>query len=114
MLPARNRISKQLLPAVLKQNKAFRADYLTLRLHLHHQGDLDWGKPAKLAVIINNKTLPRSVDRHLVKRRLHAILEPLWAKLGNNLDLIIQVTKNPLKLSFRELENEVLGLLKNI
>lgn len=111
MLPTKNRISKQLLPAILKQNKAFSADHLTLRLHLRHQGDLDWGKPAKLAVIISNKTLPRSVDRHLIKRRLHAILGPLWAKLGDNRDIIIQVTKNPLKLSFGELEKEVLSLV---
>lgn len=114
MLPVKNRISKQLLPVVLKQNKAFKADYLTLRLHLRHQGEINFNQPAKLAVIVSNKILPRSVDRHLIKRRLHAILEPLWGKLADNLDLIIQVTKNPLKLSFKELETEVLDLLKNI
>ena len=112
MLPVKNRITKQLLPVILKQNKAFRAEYLTLRLHLRHEGEVGYGQPAKLAVIIANKTLSCSVDRHLIKRRIHAILGPSWPQINNNLDLIIQINKSPIDLSFNNLKNEILSILK--
>jgi len=113
MLSAKFRLKKQFFPLVLKQNKAFSGDYLTLRVHRRLEIETNFKKVSNWAVVISNKVIPHSVDRHLIKRRIHAILEKLLAQIPDNLDIIIQINKNPLKLSFLELENELVVALKD-
>ena len=112
MLPVKNRIKKELLPPVLKQNRVFSSSHLNLRVHHRLSTEENYGQSARLAVIIPNKVSPLSTDRHLIKRRIQAVLEKIWVTIGDNLDIIVQVKESPLKLEFCDLEKEILDLLK--
>ncbi|MFA6476338.1 MAG: ribonuclease P protein component [Candidatus Paceibacterota bacterium] len=112
MLPVKYRIKKELLPLVLKQNKVFPSKYFNLRVHHRLSTEANYDKNPRLAVVIGNKVSPLSVGRHLIKRRIHAILEKVWLEVEGNLDLIIQVKENLEKTTFIDLEKDLLGLLK--
>lgn len=115
MLPLKYRIKKQSLPVVLKKNKVFSADFYDLRVHHRLNDNPDYNKPAKLAVVVANKVIPSSVKRHLIKRRIHTVLEKKWSCFGVNIDLIIQIKdKKILELSLIDLEKSLLGLLKSV
>ena len=112
MLPVKNRIKKELLPLVLKQNKVFPSSFFNIRVHHRLSTELNYGQNARLAVTIPNKVSPLASSRHLIKRQIHAVLEKIWPEVITNLDLIVQVKENPVKMDFQDLEKELLNLLK--
>lgn len=112
MLPVKYRIKKELLPLVLKQNRVFSSSNFSLRLHNRFEAEPNWGKQSRLAVIISNKIAPLSTRRHLIKRQIHAVLEKVWSATANNLDIIIQVKGDVLKLDFPDPDKELLDLLR--
>lgn len=112
MLPVKYRIKKELLPLVLKQNKVFPSNLFNLRVHHRLSTEANYSKDSRVAVVIGNKVSPLSVGRHLVKRRIHAVLEKVWPEVLINIDIIVQVKENIEKMEFSESEKELLSLLK--
>lgn len=108
MLPAKNRIKKGFLPDILKQSRPFSSAYFVLRVHL--RGDLVVPHP-RVAIIISKKVAPKAVDRHLIKRRISAVLEKI-IRQARDVDFIFLAQRNILELSPSELEKELLNLLK--
>jgi ribonuclease P protein component len=112
MLPVKYRIKKEFLPTVLKQNKAFSSPKINLRVHFRSASELNFNKQSRLAVIVSKKVAPLAITRHLIKRRIMAVLEKVWLTIPDNLDIIIQIKEDVSKLDFSDLEKEVLVLLK--
>jgi ribonuclease P protein component len=112
MLPVKYRIKKEFLPLVLKQNKVFPSKYFNLRVHHRLSTEANYGKDSGVAVVIGNKVSPLSVGRHLIKRRIHAVLEKVWLKIVANLDIIIQVKESLDKVAIKDLEKELFELLE--
>lgn len=112
MLPVKYRIKKEFLPLVLKKNKVFSSPHFNIRVHNRLSSESNFGQDSRIAVIISNKVAPLSVSRHLIKRRLHGILEKIWGEMVKDIDFILQVKENTLDLGASELENELLGLLR--
>lgn len=112
MLPVKYRIRKDSLPLVLKQNKVFPSVYLDLRVHNRLSTEFNYGQSSRVAVVIPNKVSPLSTSRHLIKRRIHAVLEKIWPDLSFSKDIIVQIKKSPLELSREELEKEIFGVLR--
>ena len=112
MLPVKYRIKKEFLPLVLKQNKVFSSPNFNLRLHNRFEAEPGFNKQTRLAVIIPNKITPLSTGRHLLKRRIHAVLEKVWPATKNNLDIIVQIKENASKLDFSDLDKEIIDLLR--
>ena len=100
------------MPLVLKQNNVFSSPNFNLRLHYRSLAEPNFNKQARLAVIIPNKITPLSTGRHLIKRRIHAVLEKVWSVTGNNLDVIVQIKENASKLNFSDLDKEIVDLLR--
>jgi ribonuclease P protein component len=61
------------------------------------------------AVVVSKKAAKRSVDRHLLKRRIKAVMKP-WCTAGRV--LIIHARSGAVSLPFRELESELTELLR--
>jgi len=112
MLPVKYRIKKDFLPTVLKQNKAFSSPKINLRVHFRSASEPNFNKQVRLTVIISKKVAPLAVTRHLIKRRVIAVLEKVWLTIPNNLDVVVQVKEDVSKLNFSDLEKDVLALLK--
>ncbi len=112
MLPVKYRINKELLPLVLKQNRVFSSPSLNIRVHNRLSTEENYGQSPRVAVVIGNKVVPLSARRHLIKRRLHAILEKIWPEVVNNSDIIIQVKEDLSRLEFKQFEEEVLALIR--
>lgn len=108
MLPTKNRIGKGFLPDILRQSRPFNSAYFVLRVHLRGEEEVPY---PRIAIVISKKVAKRAVDRHLIKRRISAILERLVKQLKIS-DLVFLVQKNTLELSTEDLEKELLGPLK--
>lgn len=61
------------------------------------------------AVVVSKKAAKRSVDRHLLKRRIKAVLKP-WLTSGRL--IIIHVRPGAMELPFAALEAELTALLR--
>jgi ribonuclease P protein component len=66
---------------------------------------------AGMAVIVSKKTVRLSVARHLLKRRIHAILRP-WS--NSNLACVVYARAGADTLPFSLLKQELEGLLQRI
>lgn len=108
MLPTKNRIGKGFLPDILRQSRPFSSAYFVIRVHLRKE---DLAPYPRIAIVISKKVAGRAVDRHLIKRRISAILENLINQF-KIVDFIILVQKNTLELKKEDLERDLLGLLK--
>ena len=106
MLPVDRRIKKQTLPFIFKQNRAYSSEFFILRVNFPAVVKIN-ANQSRFAVIVANKTIPRAVDRHLVKRRIHQLIQEFKNLKKENLNLIIQIKKSPLNLTMEELKTEL-------
>lgn len=69
-------------------------------------------KPIRFGVVINTRVSKKSVVRNKLKRRIKAVILNAPDKFKNNFAVIINVSKSATGLSFEEIKNELLDLLK--
>lgn len=69
---------------------------------------LAYGKGQGVAVVVSKAVAKRSVDRHLIKRRILSIVRPF---VREDRYLVIYAKKPALTLSFKALSEELTGLL---
>lgn len=68
--------------------------------------------PTLFSFVVPNKVKKTSVGRHLIKRRLTAVVEKLLITIKPGFLAIIFVKKDVSTLPFVEVEKEVVGLLR--
>ncbi len=103
MLPKRNRLKTEDFKDMRKM-RTMHAPHFFLRI-----GPLSSAEN-KAAVIVGSSTYKKAVDRNLLRRRMYHVLKKHFPLLKGVTTVTFK--KGALDLSFRELEAELLTLLK--
>ena len=107
MLPKKFRATKKEIENTLKNGKIISAGFIYAKVSYR---DL---KNPTFAIIVPKKTEKTSVGRHLLKRRVGAVLESIIPSIENfNRTIIFFVQKSTTKPDFSEIKKSVLEILK--
>jgi len=68
--------------------------------------------PTLFSFVVPNKVKKTSVGRHLIKRKMTAVVEKALSDIKNGWSVIIFTKKDISKLSFNEIEKDIWELLK--
>jgi len=107
MLPLKSRVKKELFPKIMKEGFFSHGNNLYIRF-LDRKDSL----PPLFSIVVPNKVKKTSVGRHLIKRRISAVLEKLYSTLKLGFSVLIFVKKDISTLRIIEIEEELLELLK--
>jgi ribonuclease P protein component len=107
MLPTNRRVRKESFEKVLKDGVFVHSTNLYLR-YIDRKDDL----PSLFAFVVPNKVKKTSVGRHLIKRRLIAVVEKFLITIKPGFLVVVFVKKDISTLPFVEINKEVLELLK--
>lgn len=107
MLPTKRRIKKEFFPKIIKEGVFVSGDNFYLRL-LNRKDNL----PTLFAFVVPLKVKKTSVGRHLIKRKLTAVVEKVLLDIKPDFSIIFFVKKDVSRLL--NIEKEVLGLLTKV
>jgi ribonuclease P protein component len=109
MLPLKSRVKKDLFPKIMKEGVFLHDNNFYVRF-LDRKDSL----PSLFSFVVPNKVKKTSVGRHLIKRRMSAVVEKLLITLKPGISAIIFAKKDVSKVPFGEIEKEITELLKRI
>jgi len=109
MLPINSRVKKELFPKIMKEGVFLHGTNFCLRF-LDRKDSL----PSLFSFVVPNKVKKTSVGRHLIKRRMSAVVEKLLITLKPGISAILFAKKDVTKVPFEEIEKEITELLKRI
>ena len=107
MLPIKSRVKKDLFPKIMKEGVFLHGNNFYMRL-LNRNDTLS----PLFSFVVPNKVKKTSVGRHLIKRRLSAVVEKLLITLKPGISAIIFAKKDVSKAPFGEIKKEITELLK--
>ena len=107
MLPLKSRVKKDLFPKIMKEGSFLHGGSFYLRL-LDRKDSL----PTLFAFVVPNKVKKTSVGRHLIKRKMSAVVEKLLINLKPGFSTVIFAKKDVSKAPYSEIEKEIIELLK--
>lgn len=107
MFPRRERLSRELIPSIIKSGRRFSSPHLSVLIPKN--GVLP-PKKRGYAVIIPKKAERLSVKRHAIKRRILAALRQLTLPPA----LIIFPYSSASSVSYQDIKNEIEELLSKI
>ncbi|MBP6860480.1 MAG: ribonuclease P protein component [Candidatus Pacebacteria bacterium] len=99
MLPRRQRLSRPGFAALSRGKRAASAHFLVIFAPPPARG---------CAVVVPKKVASRAVDRHLLKRRVSAVIGPSCSSIGA---LVVHAKPGALALSYPALRQELLTLI---
>ena len=106
MLPIKRRVKKESFPKIMKDGVFLHAPNLYLRF-LDRKDE----SPSLFGFVVPNKVKKTSVGRHLIKRKMSAVVEKALSDIKSGLSVIIFCKKDVSTLSYTEIEKEILELL---
>lgn len=107
MLPRKSRVNKEKdWQKVHKKGASFYSKEAVLKYIKKIKGD------TRIGFIVGVKVSKKANQRNLIKRRLRAIFKKYKEDLKTGVDIIIITRPGIVRLSFKELEQIVLGLLR--
>jgi len=106
MLPIKRRIKKDSFGKIMKEGVFVHADNFYLRL-LDRKDTL----PSLFSFIVPAKIKKTSVGRHLIKRKMTAVVEKNLPHIKEGFSCLVFVKKDPSPISFPEIEKEIKNLL---
>lgn len=104
MLKARSRLSRDEFPKT-GPTRVFRGATLSMRVHK--------AETTKVAVVISKKTIKKAHERHILKRRIYAIVKEYMSVISA-CSIIIFPSGNAMLLNHKSLKQEVEGLIKQV
>jgi len=107
MLPTKNRVKKEFFAEIMKNGQFFHGENLYLRLLMKKEQ-----KSPTFSFIIPNKVKKTSVGRHLIKRRISAVVEKALSNIKTDSSGLVFVKKDVSRLPYSEITKEVVVLLK--
>ena len=107
MLPIKRRVKKELFPKIMKEGIFLHGINFYLRF-IDRKDSL----PSLFSFVVPNKVKKTSVGRHLIKRKMTAVVEKLLTTLKPGFSVIIFAKKDVSKVSFGETEKEIIELLR--
>jgi ribonuclease P protein component len=114
MLPIKSRLNKESFQKVLKEGVFMHSTGFYLKfLGPASPGLRGTNIPLSMfAFVVPNKVKKTSVGRHLIKRRASAVVEKHLSSLKPGLSIIIFAKKDVSTLPYKEIEVEIMELLK--
>ena len=109
MLPLKSRVKKADFPKIMKEGVFLHSTSFYVR-YLDRKDSL----PPLFSFVVPNKVKRTSVGRHLIKRRMSAVVEKLLITLKPSISAIIFAKKDVSEVPFGEVEKEIIELLNKI
>jgi ribonuclease P protein component len=100
------RITKRLFKGIFDRGRNFSSNFISLKFIS------DSTTNSLFAFVVSAKVAKRSVERNKLKRRLRHIIKKTMQKIKPGLAVIIFAKKGAEKMSFLELEKELIKLFK--
>jgi ribonuclease P protein component len=107
MLPIKRRVKKALFPKIMKEGIFLHGINFYLRL-LDRKDAL----PTLFSFVVPNKVKKTAVGRHLIKRRISAVVENLLTTIKPGFLVIFFAKKDVSSLPFGEVEKEIVELMR--
>jgi len=107
MLPIKRRVKKESFAKIMKDGVFLHAPNLYLRFL-----DKKDNSPSLFGFVVPNKVKKTSVGRHLIKRKLTAMIEKVLIGAKPGPSCLFFVKKDITLLSNQEIEKEIIDLLK--
>jgi ribonuclease P protein component len=107
MLPINRRVKKESFAKIMTGGVFVHAPNFYLRLL-----DRKDAKPSLFGFVVPNKVIKTAVGRHLLKRKMTAVVEKLLITLKTGSSVVIFAKKDVSTLPYLEIEKEILELLK--
>ena len=106
MLSKTNRIPRSLFKDALLGSRFLASPFFTLRYKTTT-------KPEKrFSFVVSKEVSKKAVERNLIRRRGYSIINTNLKNIKSGINCAFRTKKGVIKLSFKELEGEVVGLLK--
>ncbi|MBU1102626.1 ribonuclease P protein component [Patescibacteria group bacterium] len=93
---------------VFAGGKIIQDEYLIVRARTNGLGDSRWG------LVVSAKVDRRAVARNRLRRQMREIIRKNSARLVSGLDVVVIAKKALVGKKFKEIENNLLALLKEI
>jgi ribonuclease P protein component len=107
MLKKKLRVSKQIFKDAFKKSRIISSPYFLLRYHKNNTVI-----PSKFSFMVPKTVSKRAVVRNLIKRRCYSIIQKNFKNIKNSYVLIFSLKKGTEKTTYKEIESEILILLK--
>jgi len=107
MLPIKRRVRKESFEKIIKDGFFIHANYFYLKA-LNRNDE----KPSLFGFVVPNKIKKTSVGRHLIKRKMSAVVEKFLLKVRLGFSCVFFLKKDIFTPSYKEIEKEILELLK--
>ncbi len=107
MLPKTKRVERSVFPETLQRGKSVYSPFLNLKCLKRNDA-----KESKFSFVVSKAVAKKAVDRNLLRRRGYSTIKDNQAKIKDSFTCIFFFKKESIKLSFRELEKDILFLLK--
>jgi ribonuclease P protein component len=109
MLPIKRRINKDSFTKAMKEGVFVHSTNFYLRLLARKDT-----KPSLFAFIVPAKIRKTSVGRHLIKRKMSAVIEKTLKDIKEGYSCFIFAKKDVSALPYRNIEAEIMSLLKEV
>ena len=106
MLPINRRVKKESFEKIMKEGVFFHADNFYLRF-LDRKDNL----PSVFSFVVPAKVKKTSVGRHLIKRKMTAVVEKALANIVSGFSVVVFAKKDVSVLPYGEIKKEILALL---
>ena len=110
MLPSKRRIRKKEFSYILLNTKRFNSTHLLLSIAGFEQ---EQEKLSRFAFSVSKKVAKRSVDRNRLRRRGYSIISKYISDIKSGYFFVFSFKKGSEKITFIDLEKEILELLKS-
>jgi ribonuclease P protein component len=107
MLSKNRRVRKEFFSKIIKEGVFVHSDVFYLKL-LDRKDNL----PSLFSFVVPIKVKKTSVGRHLIKRKMSVAVEKLLISLKPGFSCLVFTKKDVSRLSYKEIEKEILALLK--
>lgn len=107
MLPQKKRVERTIFPETLQRGKSGYSPFLNLKCIKR-----DDAEESKFSFVVSKAVAKKAVQRNLLRRRGYSIIKDNQAKIRDSFTCIFFFKKESNALSFKELEKDILFLLK--
>lgn len=106
MIAQKNRLKKADFEQIFRNGNKLYNQYCNIR---YLSNRLDY---CRFAVIVSNKISKKATERNKVRRRVKAVIQENLSNFSKNYDIVITVLSSLAELDYKELQENLLNLLK--
>src|SRR6476620_3631920 len=107
MLPKKKRVERTIFPETLGRGKSAYSPFLNLKCLKRSDKN-----ESKFSFVVSKAVAKKAVQRNLLRRRGYSVIKDNQSKIKESFTCIFFFKKESVSLSFKELEKDILFLLK--